>query len=797
MAMFKIHLRIAWRNLFKNRVHTVINISGLAIGMAVALLIGLWIRDELTYDRYDPQYKRVAQVLQNQTFNGITKTQKTVPVPLGIALHQNFGNEFSHVVMSTWTTPHIVTTGDKMLTQSGNFMEPDAPRVLGLRMIEGSADGLRDPSSILLSQSLAKALFGNDDPLHKTIRLDNKDNFNVSGVYADPPGNATFHQNGSVFIAPWDYYARHALPADAVSDWGDNSYLCFVELAANADFAAASATIKDLKLKNRKDEGKRVKPELFLHPMSKWRLYSQFKDGKPDGGRIQYVWLFGTIGLFVLLLACINFMNLSTARSEKRAKEVGIRKTVGSMRRQLIAQFYAESLLTALIAFGLGLGIAELLLPFFNGISAKAIEIPWDQPMFWLAGVLFTTFTGVVAGSYPALYLSSFKPIRVLKGSFKAGRLAALPRQVLVVLQFTVSVILIIGTIVVFKEIQFARDRPVGYSREGLLTVEVSTDDVHNHIEAIRADLLATGLLSGIAESTAPATNVNDNTRGLNWEGKDPAMVADFADIGVGFDYGRTVGWEFVDGRDFSRQLATDSDAVVINEAAVRYMRLQHPVGMTVRMWDKDRKIIGIIKDMVMDSPFEPVKQTVYYPSGDQLEYLNIRIRPGAPAHAAIEATGKVWKTYSPAAPFNYRFVDDSYAAKFAEEERVGRLAGVFAALAILISCLGLFGMAAFMAEQRVKEIGVRKVLGASVFQVWQLLSKDFLALVGLALVIALPAGWYFMHGWLQHYTYRTTIGWWIFAAAAAGALLITLVTVSYQAIKAGLMNPVRALRSE
>jgi hypothetical protein len=467
------------------------------------------------------------------------------------------------------------------------------------------------------------------------------------------------------------------------------------------------------------------------------------------------------------------------------------------MRGQLIGLFYVESMLIALIAFVLALGIATLLLPFFNEIAGKAIVLPWHQPLFWAGGFLFSVITGIIAGSYPALYLSSFKPIKVLKGAFKAGRYAAVPRRVLVVLQFSVSVILIIGTIVVFKQIQFAKDRPIGYSREGLVMAELSTDDLHQHFQAVRNDLLRSGFVTEVAESTSPATQVNNNTSGVGWEGKEPTMTVDFANVGVSLAYGKTVGWQFVEGRDFSPQLLTDSDAIVLNEAAVKYMRLRHPVGMTVRMWDKDRKVIGVIRDMVMDSPFEPVKQTIFYLSGSALYYLNIRIRPEASAHAAIDAIGKVWKTYSPAAPFNYRFADKTYAIKFADEERVGCLAGVFALLAIFISCLGLFGMASFMAEQRVKEIGVRKVLGASVFRLWGLLSKEFVYLVGVSLLIAIPLAYYFMEGWLQHYVYRVGLSWWIFAGAGVAAMGIALLTVSYQAVKAALANPVESLRSE
>ncbi len=795
--MLKNYLTTAWRNLRQHKTHSFINISGLAIGMAVAMLIGLWIWDELTFDQYNPNYKRVAQVMQHQTFNGVTGTQKSIPRPLGQEMRKTYGGDFKSIVMSSWIWPHVVTVGDKKLNQSGCFMEAGGPEIYGFSFVEGSSKGLESPGTILISQSLARALFGETDPLNKTVRIDNQGNFAVNGVYADPPANSWAGKSGMSFIAPWIYYADNVLEKRTENDWGDNSFQLFVQLADNAEMASVSKKIKDAKLNQvGKDEAK-FKPALFLQPMSQWWLHSQFKNGVQTGGRIQYVWLFGIIGGFVLLLACINFMNLSTARSEKRAKEVGIRKTVGSLRGQLISQFYTESILIAGLAFVLALLLTWLFLPFFNTLADKKMVMPWDEVFFWGAGLLFVLVTGLIAGSYPALYLSSFRPVKVLKGAFKAGRYAAAPRQVLVVLQFSVSVILIVGTLVVLRQINFAKDRPVGYTRAGLVNMQMATDDLHNHMEAFKTDLLKTGAVAGIAESSSPATGINNSTTGIEWTGKDPSMASDFANIWVASEYGKTVGWEFVAGRDFSAQMATDTAALILNEAAVKYMNLKNPLGENVKVWGKDYRVVGVVRDMVTESPFEPVRQTIFRLSSGFGGYLNIKINPNVSAHTAMQQVEEAYKVYSPADPFTYKFVDLEYAKKFADDERTGKLAGVFAVLAVFISCLGLFGMASFMAEQRIKEIGVRKVLGASVVNLWGLLNKDFVALVGIALAIALPLSWYLMHSWLQHYTYRTEIVWWIPAGAGVGALLITLLTVSYQSVKAALANPVKSLRSE
>src|SRR6185503_16858946 len=536
---------------------------------------------------------------------------------------------------------------------------------------------------------------------------------------------------------------------------------------------------------------------LLLHPMDKWRLYSDFENGKVKGGRIQYVWLFGIIGTFVLLLACINFMNLSTARSEKRAKEVGIRKAIGSMRQQLIAQFLSESVLMAGLALVLSTVLVLIALPLFNQIADKNMSIPWDHPLFWLVVLVVTALTGFVSGSYPAFYLSGFNPVTVLKGTFRSGRFAALPRKILVVLQFTISVTLIIGTIIVFKQIQYAKNRPVGYSRERLIAIDMDTPDLYGHYDALRNDLIATGAVANMAESSSPTTNVYSNQIGYEWDGKAPGTNPLFGTIAVTRDFGKTIGWHIRQGRDFSRDFATDTSAMILNRSALELMGFKDPIGKIVRKDKKVYTVVGVIDNMVMQSPYTPAQPTIFFVNYNWANVITIKIKPTAPLQGALAKISGVFKRYNPASPFDYRFTDEEYAKKFSDEERIGKLASIFAVLAIFISSLGLFGLASFVAEQKTKEIGVRKVLGASVINLWGMLSKEFVMLVTISCACAVPIAWYFLAGWLNSYKYHTTISLWVFITACAGAMAITLLTVSYQSIKAAVANPVKSLRTE
>lgn len=760
--------------------------------MAVASLIGLWVWDEVSFDTYHHHYKRLARVMVNATWQEGIYTGGTVSIPMGYELRDKYTTDFSHVALASHPSAHILAAGDKKISQTGLWVQDAFPVMFTLKMLSGTPDALKDPSSVLLSRSAARSLFGEADPLNKTLRLNNQMDMRVAGVYEDLPNNTTLHD--VKVLLPWERYVNNTEGwiKNAQTEWENHMCQLFVQLGDHADMEKVDARIRNVPTPHITFS----REELLLHPMEKWHLYSEFENGRQVGGRIRMVWLIGIIGVFVLLLACINFMNLSTARSEKRSREVGIRKAIGSLRQQLIGQFLSESLIMAFLALVLAVLLLQLTLPFFNGLSDKAISIPWSRPLFWLLLLGVTCFTGLVSGSYPAFYLSRFQPVKVLKGSFRAGRSASLPRKVLVVLQFTVSITLIIGTIIVYLQVQHARNRPVGYTREGLITVDMNTPDLQGHYNAIRNSLLQTGAVADMAQSNSRPTEVWSNNI-VDWKGKDPGLVVSPGTIAVSHDFGNTVGWKIIEGRDFSRNHPSDTGAFILNEAAVKLTGFKEPVGQVMRWLNQDHIVVGVVKDMVMESPYQPIRPTIFHLQPNWARLMIIRIKPGVPLQDGLAKIAAVFRQYNPGSPFVYKFTDEEYAKKFSDEERIGHLTTFFALLAIFISCLGLFGLASFVAEQRTKEIGIRKVMGATILDVWGLLSRDFVRLVLIAFLIAAPAAYYLMSVWLERYEYRTEITWWIFLATGIAALLITLLTVSYQAIKAALMNPVKSLRSE
>ncbi|HYC85378.1 MAG TPA: ABC transporter permease, partial [Chryseosolibacter sp.] len=531
--MLKSYFKVAWRNLLKNGIYSFINIGGLAVGMAVAILIGLWVNDEVTYNQYHTNYDRIAQVMQHQTYNEEIGTQEANPAQMAEEIRNVFGSDFTYVLQASWNYSHTVTYGDKMFFQNGSYFEPEVADMLTLKMLHGTRQGLQEMNSIMICESVAKTYFGQDDPIGKVLRLDNATDVKVTGVYEDIPHNSSFRE--MKIIMPWSLYlSLNQWIREMDEPWGSNYTRTFAMISERSDMNAVSRKIKDVKLNKVPADERKFKPVVFLHPMAKWHLYSEFKQGVNTGGRISNVWLFGTIGGFVLLLACINFMNLSTARSEKRAKEVGIRKAVGSVRKQLIMQFFTESILIATLAFIVSILLVVVALPAFNTVADKDIDLPWNVPALWLLGAGFTLITGIISGCYPALFLSSFQPVKTLKGTFRLGPYASMPRKVLVVLQFTISTTLIIGTIVVYKQIQHAQARPIGYTKDGLVSIGVRRE-VHKHFDAVRAELINAGAIVEMAESGSPTTSVWNTNGGFDWEGKDPNQAVDFPNNAVSY----------------------------------------------------------------------------------------------------------------------------------------------------------------------------------------------------------------------------------------------------------------------
>ena len=796
--MLRNYLKIAWRNTLHNKVYSMLNIVGLATGMAVALLIGLWVINQYSYDRFLPGYKQLYQVEMNLTSqHDGTHTQTSIALPLTDVLRKEIpGIKYVAESDNIGQMNHGLLVGDKKLYLGGGAVGADFFKIFQYPFVKGNANSaLKDLYSIVLTESTAKALFGDADPVGKYVRFDNSQNMTVTGVIRDIPANATLQFN---YLVPFAYSeATQGWIKDGRTRWTYNSFSGYVALEPGTTYGQIAPKIRDI-VDKRSLEMRSSKPEVFLHPLKDWHLYNDFKNGKAVGGFVEYVRLFSIIGMLVLVIACINFMNLSTARSEKRAREVGVRKAIGSARIDLVYQFLTESVLVTFISFLLGLLLVQLALPAFNTLTGTTIHIPYGNIGFWCIMIIFVLFTGLIAGSRPAFYLSSFNPVKVLKGSIQAGKAATLPRKILVVVQFTCSIALIISTVIVYQQIQYVKNRPTGYSADRLVMTDM-TDDLSQHYEALKNDLLSSGLVEGVASSTSPATQVYSHFSLEKWPGKNAGdEEVNIGAIWVSDDYFKTLGMAFAGGHNFTGDWKSDTLNVIVNEAMVRRIGLKDPVNqlITINFNPKPVRIIGVVKDALMDSPYSPVEPVVFghNPFGSVVTY---RLAKNVNTHTAIDKIGQLFEKYNPAYPYQYKFVNDEYEHKFNLEVLVGKLAGVFAGLAIFISCLGLFGLAAYVAEQRTKEIGIRKVLGASIAQVWLMLSRDFIVLVVISCAIASPVAFYYLHNWLQKYTYRISIGAGVFIASGIAAIVITLVTISFQAIKAALANPVKSLRSE
>ncbi|MBO3698180.1 ABC transporter permease [Roseivirga sp. E12] len=796
--MLRHNLLIGYRNLLKHKAYSFINIGGLVLGMTVALLIGLWVNDELSYNKYHDKYDRIVQVMhQRERSNGEVMTNMSQVSQLGPHLKENFGHFFKEVVMMPYRTEELLlSTNRNTFNQTGRFMQEDGPSLLGLKMIQGTYASLKEVNSIMLSESLAKKLFGDVDPIGELVQFKAKTDLIVTGIYEDIPKNSAF--NDAHFICPLKLsYGNDP----GFFKWDNYNTAVFGELQPGIKHEDVSTAIEETMFPHMEGESK---PRAFVMPMKDWHLNSYYENGiKKTSPRIRVIWIYSAMGIFVLLLACINFMNLSTARSQQRMKEVGVRKAIGSLRTQLTRQFLSESFLFVFLAFGLSLVLLAALLPWFNDISEKSIQVPFANSSFWLSSLAFIIITAFLAGAYPAYYLSSFRPIQALRGSIKFGKGRTKLRQVLVVFQFTISIALIIGTITIHNQTQFAKNRPVGYSQEGLITIEYQNQQYVGIFNTLQTELKKMGMVTEIAQANYPLTNTRGQTGGFDWTGLEEEREVIFNTVFVRPEYGKTVGWSILQGRDFDRELVSDmQNGVIISESALKVMNLEDPIGKKIKAkngWNgkNEYTIIGVASDMIKGSPFEAPLPALLFPIEADLGYLFIRVNPQVSLSEALPEIENTWRELAPTHPFLYSFVDDEYGLKFKEEERISSLATFFSVLTILISTLGLYGLASFVMEQRIKEVGIRKVLGASLRNLWKLLSTDFVILIGIASAIAVPISYSPLSQWLDSYEYSISLEWWIFAVAIFGSLAVTLMIVSIQTVRAAMTNPLKSLRTE
>jgi ABC-type antimicrobial peptide transport system permease subunit len=754
-------------------------------------LIGLWVYDQYSYDKSLPGYQCLYRVQRNFDSNGDTLTFLSTSLKLTDALRNQIP-EVEYVAEIAGMGPHGLMTRDKKLYINGGIVGSDFLKMFQYPLVKGNAATVfKYAYSIVLTQSTAKSLFGNEDPINKTIRFDNEHDLNVTGILEDLPGNSSFNFK---YLVPFSYLeqTKDYVKRQRTGSFGNNSYTIFVKLKAGADYAKVYPKIRDIE-HTEKDNRNAMLSYVTLQPIERWHLYSKYVNGKDTAGFLEYVHMFTIIGLLVLLIACINFINLTTARSEKRAKEVGVRKAIGSQRKDLVIQFLSEAFLLTSIALVFAIVLAELAFPAFNSLTGNNISIPFNDIYFWLIMTSCLFLIALLAGSRPAFYLSSFNPVKVLKGTIQAGR-ASISRKVLVVLQFSCSIALIISTIIIYQQIQYAKERPSGYNLDRLLSTDMNVDISRNYT-AIKNELIQKGIADAVTTATSPSTGVWWHTDIDQWPGKNAGETIEMGEIITSQDYFKAVGMTFSAGRDFTSD--NDTTSVVFNESAIKKMRIKNPVSQIITWGGTQFKIVGVVKDALMNSPFTSAEPTMFICYPQPQDIMMYRLTPKIKTQDAITQLTFLFNKYNPAFPYTYTFADEDYAAKFKLEVLIGKLAGLFAGLAIFISCLGLFGLAAYIAEQRTKEIGIRKVLGASVSQVWLLLSKDFIVLVLISCVIASPVAFYFLKNWLQKYDYRISIGVSVFIVSALMAILITIITISFQAIKAAIANPVKSLRTE
>lgn len=786
--MFKNYIKIAWRNLIRNKSFSLLNIAGLSIGLSVFALIVLWINFELGFDRFHDDQERIYEVNNQYTVDGEIWTWNSTPKAMAPVIRKDYP-EVEHVSRYFYDTPFLFTADETRLKATGTIVDPDFLKIFSFPLVEGDVESvLSDINAVVITETLAKRMFGKKNPIGEIVKIDNSDSFKVTGILKDLPNNTEFTFE---FLVPWAYIVQKGWDD---KNWGNNSVATYVKLKKDTDYAKFSSKIKTLR--SSYDKGA-PDMETLLYPYSRTYLYSQFENGKEVGGRIDLIKMFGIIAAIILIIACINFMNLSTARSEKRAMEVGVRKVLGATKKSLIYQFIGESLLISFIAAFFALLLVILVLPSFNTLVNRQLSLNFTSEWFWMSALGVIMVTGLLAGSYPALYLSAFKPSSILKGSFQKVNAKISTRKMLVVSQFSVAIILITATLIISEQLEKVQNRQLGYSKDNLIYISLE-GDIEKKYSIIKEELIRSGVATSITKTNSPITESWSNTWDFEWNGKSEnnktiihRMISDEAIV-------QTIGLELLEGRDFDLQkYPTDSTAAILNESTVALMGFRDPIGQLIRDNGIEWHVIGVVKDFVFNSPFQKVEPLVIEGAKGWFNVMHMKLNETNSIADNLSRAESIFKKYNPEYPFKYEFVDAEYAKKFSDQQRTGKIAGLFTLLTILISCLGLFGLASYMAENRIKEIGIRKVLGASVTTIMMLLSKDFIKLVLISILIATPISWYYMSNWLEDFAFRITISWVTFIMAGSITVIIAMVTVSFQAIKAARANPVKSLRTE
>nr|WP_294877370.1 ABC transporter permease [uncultured Pedobacter sp.] len=786
--MFKLNLKIALRNLWKNKAYTLINVGGLAIGLASCMVLLIYIAYEWSYDKQFKNYDKTYVVYNNSKANTQVFSWAWTPGLMANEVKEKIPG-VAYASHSTYPNDQLISNGEKKFKKTAVYSEPSFLKILDYKFIKGNPDRvLREINSVVLTETMAKNLFGDEDPINRTVKFNNKYILKVEAVIEDIPANNSIRFD---FLMPWALYADQN-PWVKNAGWGGNFCLTLVQLQDNSFFEKANGLMKGIYSRNSKD----AMGEALLHPLTKWHLYSDFENGKSVGGKIDQIKIFFILAFCILLIACVNFMNLSTARSEKRGKEVGVRKAIGSSRKSLIGQFITESMLLAIMGMVIAFILIEVSLPYFNGLLNISLAINYHDWKFWVTLLSLTLATGFIAGSYPAFYLSSFEPVKVLKGTSNIGNASLSIRKILVVFQFSFATCLIICTAVIYQQLNYIKNKPIGYNNGGLIEMPAQGNFVNSEkLDLLKDQLVKSGAATSVTYFSTPLGDEGNNTFSVGWPGKNINDKVLFNYRSAGYDFTKTLGAQMVSGREFLRK--ADSLNVIVNEAAIKVMGLKQPIGAKIDFDGAKVTIIGVMKNVVTESPYQTSKPMIIYNRAEEFSNVIIRLNPAQNLSTSVDKIDEIVKALNPDFPIDRRFVADTYEYKFQNEKLLGTLSNWFGGFAIFISCLGLLGLALFIAEQRKKEISIRKVLGASTANILTLLNKDFVKLVSIANLIAFPLAYIIVNKWLSAYEFRVSISALPFVIAAVLSLIIAILTVSVQSVKVAKSNPIDALKYE